>query len=299
MLSACQDKPSASRFKNDSAAQTVRATSFVADTDDFGDPLPTDGRFAERVVSLNPAATEAIFAIGASSHLVGRSRWDEFPAEAKAVMPVGDGIRPNVEMVLGQRPTLVVLYATADNRAAATAFRAAGVRTLTLRVDRIAQFVSLVTRLGIALNATTQAKIVADSVQRTLDRVREVTRGLTPVRVVWPVSLSPVMVVGSGSYLDELLQIAGANNVFHDVAAPSPMVSIEEIVKRDPSVVVTSAKTSAALRASDGWRAVRAVAENRIALDDPALTGRPSVVLGMAAVSLARALHPELAARLP
>jgi ABC-type Fe3+-hydroxamate transport system substrate-binding protein len=107
------------------------------------------------------------------------------------------------------------------------------------------------------------------------------------------------MVVGRGSYLDELVEIAGGRNVFHDLAAPSPPVSIEEIAKRDPSVLVTSAKTAETLRTSSPWNAVRAVRDRHIVLDDPTVTGRPSVVLGMAAVALARALHPELASRLP
>ena len=108
----------------------------VADTDDFGAPLPTDARFAERVVSLNPAATEAIFTIGADSLLVGRSRWDEYPNAVSRIPALGDGIRPNIEAVLAARPTLVVLYATAENRAAADALARAGVRTIALRVDR-------------------------------------------------------------------------------------------------------------------------------------------------------------------
>ena len=251
------------------------------------------------MVSLNPTATEVIFAIGAQSRLVGRSRWDEFPADAQKIAQLGDGIRPNVEAVLGAKPTLVILYAAAENRAAAQAFKNAGVRTITLRVDHIAQFMSLCTRLGTAMGATERARQVADSVQRTLDAVRAATRGGKPVSVVWPLWQSPVLVVGRGSYLDELIEIAGGVNVFHDMSAPSPPVSLEEIAKRNPDVVIASAKTSTTLRASGPWRAVGAIRANHLVLDNPALSGRPSVVLGMAAVALARALHPELSGSLP
>ncbi len=291
----------AGRVPNDSSSssQTFSTAVAQADTDDFGAPLPTDAKFASRVVSLNPTATEVIFAIGAESRLVGRSRWDEFPADAQKIAQLGDGIRPNVEAVLGAKPTLVILYAAAENRAAATAFKNAGIRTITLRVDHIAQFMSLCTRLGMAMGATERARQVADSVQRTLDAVRAATRGAKPVSVVWPLWQSPVLVVGRGSYLDELIEIAGGVNVFHDMSAPSPPVSLEEIAKRDPDVVIASAKTSATLRASGPWRAVGAIRANHLVLDNPALSGRPSVVLGMAAVALARALHPELSGSLP
>jgi hypothetical protein len=266
----------------------------VADTDDFGAPLPTDARFAARVVSLNPAATEAIFTVGADSLLVGRSRWDEYPKAVSRIAALGDGIRPNIEAVLAARPTLVVLYATAENRAAAEALARAGVRTIALRVDHIAQFHRLLAVLGRALGAEANARVVSDSVQATLDRVRALTASRPRPRVVWPAWESPLLVIGGGSYIDELLTIAGAENVFHDMAAPSPPVSIEEIAKRDPDHVITGAARGAKLSANLSWHAIRAVREQRFIVQDPSVTGRPSVVLGMAAVQLARALHPEL-----
>lgn len=271
----------------------------TTDTDDFGAPLPRDASAAARVVSLNPAATEIIYAIGAESHLVGRSRWDEFPAAAKALPSLGDGIKPNVEAVLAAKPTLVVLYATADNRPAADAFARAGVKTLAVRVDRIAQFYALVHTLGVALGEPQRAQTVSDSVRATLDRVSATVNRLVPAAerptVVWPVWLTPPMVIGAGSYMDELLTIAGAVNVFHDQPGPSPQVSVEEIIARNPAKVVTSESRAAELRASPTWGALPAITRGAIALDDPKLAGRPSVVLGMAAVQLARALHPQLA----
>jgi ABC-type Fe3+-hydroxamate transport system substrate-binding protein len=271
----------------------------VADTDDFGAPLPTDARYAARVVSLNPAATEAIFTIGADSLLVGRSRWDEYPTAVSRIAALGDGIRPNIEAVLAARPTLVVLYATAENRAAADALARAGVRTIALRVDHIAQFHRLLAVLARALGAEANARIVSDSVQSTLDRVRALTASLPKSRVVWPAWESPLLVIGGGSYIDELLTIAGAENVFHDMDAPSPPVSIEEIAKRDPDHVITGTSRGAKLSANPSWQAIRAVREKRFIVQDPSVTGRPSVVLGMAAVQLARALHPELRDSLP
>jgi iron complex transport system substrate-binding protein len=280
------------------SSATPAGASVVApsDTDDFGAPLPTDAQFATRVVSLNPAATEAIFAIGAEARLVGRSRWDQYPAQVARIPALGDGIRPAVEAILAARPTLVILYATAENRAAADALTRAGIRTIALRVDRIAQFHAQLRTLGVALGASQRAASVSDSVQRTLDRVRTLTARVTErPTVVWPVWNTPPMVIGGGSYMDELLEIAGARNVFHELAQPSPSVSMEEVMARNPSYVIVSAKQATELGRNDSWRALAAVREKRFVTHDPVVTGRPSVVLGMAAVQLARALHPALA----
>ncbi|MFO0242535.1 ABC transporter substrate-binding protein, partial [Gemmatimonas sp.] len=141
VVSACVDSNRSASAAD--AAEASRAPSVVAhgvraiapaDTDDFGVALPTDARYARRVVSLNPAATEAVFAIGADSVLVGRSRWDRYPAAVARVPAIADGLRPSLEAVLAARPTLVVLYATAENRAVADALTRAGVRTIALRV---------------------------------------------------------------------------------------------------------------------------------------------------------------------
>ena len=305
-LAACgapaQQRDSAGSSADSSASEPLARALTVpvaADTDDFGAPLPTDATHATRIVSLNPMATEVLFAIGAGDRLVGRSAWDEFPEAAKRVPSAGDGIKPNVEAVLGLRPTLVILYATAENRAAASAFARAGVRTMSLRVDHIADFVSFTRRLGVAVGEVDRATVVRDSVTRTLDAVRIAMQGVEARRVVWPVWLSPVMVIGGGSFIDELLVIAGAENSFHEHASPSPQVSVEEIARRDPEFVVASASQAENLAASAPWRAVRAVREGRFVRHDPAVTGRPSVTLGMAAVQLARALHPERAGALP
>lgn len=298
-VSACAD--SSRNVAGDSTA-AIGGSAMVAavpDTDDFGATLPADASAATRVVSLNPAATEIIYAIGAESHLVGRSRWDEFPEAAKSLQSLGDGIKPNVEAVLAAKPTLVILYATADNRPAAEAFARAGVRTIAMRVDHIVQFHALTRVLGVALGEPARAQSVSDSVASTLARVKSIVDRMVPApqrpSVVWPAWMTPPMVIGGGSYLDELLVIAGGVNVFHDQPGPSPQVSIEEIVARAPTLIVTSESTSREMRASATWSSIPAVRLGAFAMHDAKLSGRPSVVLGMAAVQLAKALHPQFA----
>ena len=280
---------------------TAREDSSVAEiaVDDFGRPLPVDASWAERIVSLNPAATELIFTIGASDKLVGRSAWDEFPGEASRIPSAGDGIRPNVEAVLALKPTLVILYAAAENRRAVEAFERAGVKTMSIRVDGIAQFMKFTEQLGVAVGMPERARNVRDSVTRTLDAVRRATGNATEIRVVWPVWQSPVMVIGHGSYLDELLEIAGGKNIFSDLESPSPQVSIEEIARRNPDVIIAGIESQMKMREAPAWQSVAAVRGDKWITDKPAITGRPSVVLGMAAVMLARAMHPELDLALP
>src|SRR5688572_9218403 len=144
--------------------------------DDAGDPLPPVAT-RSRIVSLIPATTEILFALGAGDRVVGRTHWDAWPPEALQVPDLGDGIRPSVETVIGARPDLVVLYAAGDNRDAAVALRSAGIDVISLRIDSIAEFERAALLLGDAVGESTRAQAVVDSVRATLNRVRNATSG--------------------------------------------------------------------------------------------------------------------------
>jgi ABC-type Fe3+-hydroxamate transport system substrate-binding protein len=267
-----------------------------APRDDFGTVVP-DGHAHRptRIVSLNPGTTELLFAIGAGPRVVGRTTWDVWPDSARAVPDLGPGMRPNVEAVLARAPDLVLLYASDENRAAARQLVGAHIPVLALKVDRIEDFRRAARLLGRATDDSARAEAVVDSVSRTLERVRAATAPLAHPSVFWHVWDSPLYTIGAGSFLDELVTIAGARNVYHDLAAPSPQVSLEDIVRRDPDVILAGPEGRARIATSPAWQSVRAVRAGRVLAVDTNLVGRPSVRLGEAAVSLARMLHPELA----
>jgi iron complex transport system substrate-binding protein len=258
--------------------------------DDFHHEVPTGA--ARRIVSLNPATTELVHALGAGDRLVGRTTWDTYPPQVSRARDLGSGLRPNVEAVLETRPDLVLLYASADNRMAADRLRAAGVPTLSLKLDRIGQLERAAILVGDAIGAGDRARIVVDSVMRTLDSVRTAVTGRERPRVFWHVWDAPIITIGRGSFLHELLEIAGGANVYGDVNAPSPHVELEDIARRGPELVLAGPVGAHRIRNERRWQAVRAVRNGRVVVIDTTLVARPSVRLGEAAVSLARLLHP-------
>jgi ABC-type Fe3+-hydroxamate transport system substrate-binding protein len=259
--------------------------------DDFGDPVRLDVA-PTRIVSLNPATTELLFALGAGSRLVGRSHFDLWPDSATLVPDVGMGLQPNVEVILGTYPDLVILYASQDNRPAVARFRAAGISTLALRTDHISDFRRTVELLGAILKDSVRAKAVADSVARTLERVRAATDNLPRPTVFWQIWDSPLITIGAGSFLSELVDIAGGKNVYADIAKPSATVSLEDVSKRDPDFILAGPQGTRKIESDRRWRIVRAVRDRKVLVVDTVLVGRPSVRLGEAAVSLANLLHP-------
>ena len=274
-LNACEKPPS--------QVATVR--------DDFGDPVRM-GLVPTRIVSLSPATTEILFALGAGRRLVGRSDFDLWPVAARLIPALGNGIQPNVEAVLGIHPDLVILYASQDNRPAAGRLRAAGVNTLALRLDHISDFRRTAELLGAILRDSVRAKSVTDSVYRTLDSVRAATAKLTRPAVFWHIWDAPLITVGSGSFMNELVDIAGARNVYADIKGPSKAISLEDVARRNPDFILAGPIGARKIEADPRWRIVRAARENKVLIVDTVLVARPSVRLGEAAVLLANLLHP-------
>jgi ABC-type Fe3+-hydroxamate transport system substrate-binding protein len=270
-----------------------RAPQRAADTivDELGDTIRLDRPY-RRIVSLDPTLTEILFAIGADDKLVGRSHWDAWPADALKLPDLGPGIRPNVEAVLASRPDLVLLYASQDNRAATSRLRAAGVATGAFRVDQIDAFRRVTPLLGRLSGDSAPAQLAVDTVMRSLERVRAATSGRPRPKVVIPAWDSPLVVIGGGSFVSQLLAIAGGENIYGSTLERSPQVTIEDVVRRDPDVVLTGPERRNHYLTHPRWKALRAVRAGRVLPMDTAIVWRASIRMGEAAASIARQLHP-------
>ena len=225
--------------------------------DDAGDTVSLAAP-ARRVVSLIPATTELLFAIGAGSTVVGRTSYCDFPAAAKSVRDLGDGIKPNLEAVIATRPDLVILYNSGQNAAVAGRLQELGVAALRLNTDAL----SSVPRIARLLGRLTDTKKAADSLSVVFDTAlasaTEPVTGRRP-RVLLLVWEQPPMTIGRGSFLNELLERAGGENLFADVAGTDGVVSIEAVAARNPDLIFTMAEGPSAFATRPEWQAVAAV----------------------------------------
>lgn len=233
----------------------------------------TVGRPAQRIVSLLPSFTELLFAIGAGDRVVGRTTWCDYPPAAVDVPSVGDGMPPNVEAVAERKPDLVALYNSGPNVIAAQQLERIGIRTVLLDLNRLEDLGPAARTLG----RLTGLEQRAESLAATMDSLT--LRPLPPPTatiafVVWD---NPPIIIGRGSYLDQLAALAGARNVFADVAEPSAQVSLETIAVRNPEWIAVLSDSAAppALARRREWRAVRAVREGHFLLLRGSLFGRP------------------------
>jgi ABC-type Fe3+-hydroxamate transport system substrate-binding protein len=243
-------------------------------TDDAGHTV-TLARPPRRIVSLSPAMTELLFALGAGDRVVGRTTWCDYPPAARAVPSVGDGLNPNIEAVAARHPDLVVLYRSPLNETAAAQLARLGLAAVLVQQDRLEDL----TRAARILGRLTGRDAAGDSLAAGLSRLLARPVPAPSVRVAVVVWDNPPVVIGQGSYLDQLATLAGAANVFHDIGSASAQVGLETLVTRDPDVIVV-------LRDSAGpeppefarrpeWQAIRAVRTRRFVYLTGSLFGRP------------------------
>jgi len=242
--------------------------------DDAGDTVRLAAP-ARRIVSLIPASTELLFAIGADSAVVGRTTYCDYPAAAKAIPDLGDGIKPNIEAVIARRPDLVVLYNSGQNAAVAGRLRELGIAALRVNTDAL----SSVPRVARILGKLTGREKAADSLAAVFDTALasatqpRATRRPKILLLVWE---QPPMTIGRGSFLSELVERAGGENLFADVASSSGVVSIEAVAARDPDLIFTTVEGPSAFASRPEWQVVPAVRQHRFLHVSGSEFNRPS-----------------------
>lgn len=261
-------------------------------TDALGRDVPVSPP-ATRVVSLAPSATETVLALGAGDRMVARTAADE------ALLPdslpdVGGGLDPSLETILAVRPDLVLTWSVGGDRGVLDRLAPLGIRSFAVEPRTLEEVLGLVRDVGRLLDLESASDSLVQEVDARL-RSLDVAVGDDPrPTVFYAVWLTPPSTTGRGTFLDQLIRAAGGRNVFDDLDQPWPSVSVEELLRRDPDVILVSdAATSGALSGAAGWSSLRAVREGRVFVVDGDLFSRPGPRVAEAAWTLARLLHPR------
>jgi iron complex transport system substrate-binding protein len=276
---------------------TVAAVAFPTTVTDFQNRSVTLATRPERIVSIGPSITEFLFALGAGPRVVGVDDFSDEPAAANQVEKVG-GIKVNFEKVVSLKPDLVLSVKFSDG----TIEKLAGAGLLVLVVDP--QSAGDVARTAILLGRAvgSEGETMARDIQKRVDDVRSKTASAaTKPRVYHEIDASDptkIFTVGPGSYIHDLIEIAGGQNIAARATSAYPQLSAEEILRSDPEIIVLAAADYSAkpdqVAARAGWSALSAVKNKRIVTIAPNLINRPGPRVGEAAEAYAKLVHPEL-----
>lgn len=235
----------------------------------------------ERILSLVPSATLALIALGAEGALVGRTDYDTATA-VRALPSVGGGLQPDLETLLSLRPDLVVRFAGEQDPATPEALDRLGIPHFAVRPDGIDDVRRIVRHLGTLTGRSAAADSLVAGLDAELARVRAAVAGREPVRVAFLLGGTPPWVAGPGTFVDDLVDLAGGVNAFADLGGLYAPVSQEALLTRGVDVFLVARGTPVPDRLRERARVVEVSPD----IESPGLG------LGRSAAEIARALHP-------
>jgi len=259
-----------------------------------------------RIVSTSPSITEMLYALGLGSRVVGVTTFCHYPPEAATKPKIGNYLEPSLEAIVALRPDLVVAEVSGVRRAE----RLSSLKLNVIEVDdsTLAGIYESIARIGRAAGVPGGA--LTARIRGSLDQIRRRTENLARPRVMFVVGRAPgrledLVVAGRSSYLDEVMAIAGGNNIFRDTVAAYPKVTLEEVLARNPEVIVdmgemaqtigvTERDKRAVLALWSRFPTLAAVKQKRVfaVAKDIYVVPGPRVV--DAAREFARMFHPEV-----
>lgn len=284
----------------------VRAAAIAALLAAFAGMLQAQPR---RIVSAAPGITETLFALGLGGRVVGVSDYCRYPPEAKRRPKVGGYLRPNVEAMVALRPDLVILQ-YAPNSALAQLQRLK-IDVLELEHGNLEHALAMIRLIGERAGARARAAELTGSIRARLQAVRRRTAGRPRRSLVFLVGRSPgrldgLIAVGKGSFLNELIEIAGGVNALASSAVPYPKISLETVAALNPDVIVdmgdmgevvnlTEAHKREVLALWDSRAHLEAVRKGRVWVAGSDIFVIPGPRLAQAAEEFEKMLHPEAA----
>jgi iron complex transport system substrate-binding protein len=265
-------------------------------TDDLGHVV-TVRTIPQRIVSLAPNITEILFALGLDSAVAGVTDYCDYPPAARNKPRIGGMLNPNLERVLDLRPDLILMSGSGNMKSDYDKLTSAGVAVFVTYPRTVDSVLVSISTIG----ALTGRKTAADSIVKELVSQKEQlfrnAREAPRKSVLMLISLSPLVAIGPGTFLNELITLANADNIARDAGMAYPVLSREDILRRQPDVIIATndivRSTDDILRAYPEWKSLKAIQRKQVALVDASIVSRPGprVIEGLKIIL--QAIHPS------
>lgn len=301
------------RSYDDLQHQLFKVYSDVTSVDRMGNVVTLE--FApERIVSLSPSITEILFALEAGEAVVGVTDSCDYPynfstmeasnvtREMVNVTRVGGVVNPAVEPIVELEPDLVL--ATTQSLETVEALQALEFNVLVIESRTVDEVLNDILLVGRVTGMNVEASALVSVMKAQIDVVaNQATRAATTPKVYYEVQDNPLMSVGSGTIVDELIALAGGENIFNTVTESWPLVSPESVVEKNPDVMIfpdmdvdvdNFDETVAAVTSRSGWDSITAVQNGALYEVDVDLVSRGGPRIVEALILIARMVHPEI-----
>jgi iron complex transport system substrate-binding protein len=250
----------------------------------------------QRLVSLAPSVTETLFALGFGDRLVGVTTYCDYPVEARKLPKIGNFMSPSLEAILAKQPDFVIGVSSATDPAKAREMERLGLKVTLISLASVSDILSSIKSIARLLGNPDAGAKLAHDITVKFDQIRRRVAPAPRRSVLMAVGLRPLVAVGGKNFIDELIRLAGGENIAGD--APQPWLNLpdEYVVAKAPQVIIEAGMGSERGPSGTNWedlQSIPAVRERRVYAypSDKILRPGPRVAEGLE--EIARLVHPE------
>jgi len=246
-------------------------------------PLPVQEKYPQRIVSLSPHTTELVFAAGAGDRLIGVSAYSDYPEEAKALPIVASSQQINIETILALNPDLIIYWQQGNSAADINQLKKFGIPVYASKTGGLDDVATQIQKLGNIFGTQAIANPVSDKYRKALELLREDYKNNPKQDLFYQVWATPLMTVASDPWLQEQFALCGFNNVFSDSPVPYPVINVEQVLVKQPAVIIAGTVNDSELQQWQTWQSIPAVKNGKIFSINPDVSHRfsPRVLTGI------------------
>jgi iron complex transport system substrate-binding protein len=274
----------------------ANASTLITIVDDTGRIVTI--KSSERIVSIGPSCTEILYALGLGNKVIGVDRYSDYPPEVISKQKISNWWTPDPEEVAALNPDLV-LYSV-GSMATVEALEKAGLTVVALKPTTINDIFKNIKLIGFITGKSKEAESLVSSLSKRIDEIKSKTSNITiRPKVYMEIYYPPPWTFGPGSWVHQIIELAGGINIFSDAPVKYVKTTDEEVIARNPNVIISLLgamhyATLEDIKSRLGWNKISAVIKGTVYLLDENLFVRPSPRIVEGLETLAKILHPEL-----
>ncbi|MFL0267071.1 ABC transporter substrate-binding protein [Candidatus Clostridium radicumherbarum] len=295
VLTGCSAKNTANTAADNTKKEVSNTKYPLKVTDAFKREIVLD-KEPERIVSVSPSITEIIYSLGKGSNLVGRTDYDDYPAEVTKVNSIGNLTNPSEEKIIDLKPDVVFV---SDITSKDTVKKLEDLKIKVIVYSGEQSFDGTyknIDSIAEVLNAKDKANTIIDGMKAKVKEVEDKVKDAKKPSVYYVVGYgqSGDFTSGKGTFIGQMIELAGGTNAANDVEGWN--YSVEKLVSKNPDLMICSKffDTKKGIEATAGYKDLKAVKENKLLEIDDNLINRQGPRLADGLEAMAKLIHPEL-----
>jgi iron complex transport system substrate-binding protein len=253
----------------------------------------------KRLIGLAPSLTEILYFLGLGDRVVGVTQFSSFPSEAALKPMVGSYVNLNLEKIIDLSPDLVIATRDGNERRDVELLEQAGIAVYVVNPRNVGDLIETIKDVGSICGVPQRAKAQSHKLATRVDRIVQKAGFLRKPLVFVQIQLKPIMTVNRDTFHHDLIRLSGGRNMTGDEPITYPRISLEEVIRRKPEVILISSmerqgRFEKARQEWFKWTSIPAVQTGRVHLIDSDLIDRPSPRLIEGLETMAAFIHPEV-----